>query len=131
MHCCVCVSIWYASIKYKKNDDKRSYMLQQGEKLAKTYCKACHVVEIGAEKSPVTWGNEYNTRGASVKRWTTPGGILLAGSDSVLIKNSRYEDENALYDVIRNGWSQMPGYGHAMYDHEIWATIAYLRSVSK
>ena len=58
--------------------------------------------------------------------------IKLAGKDSVLLSNARYKnDDVALYDVIRNGWGQMPAYGHAMYDHEIWATISYLRSVSK
>ena len=42
-------------IQYKKNDDTRPYMMQKGEELSKTYCKACHIVEIGAEKSPVAW----------------------------------------------------------------------------
>jgi mono/diheme cytochrome c family protein len=123
---------YYASIQNKEKLGGEAYMLKKGEELAKTYCKACHVVEIGAEKSPVTWGNEFNSRGNPVQRWALPGGIKLAGADSTLTVNARHKDSDApLYDVIRNGWGQMPAYGHAMYDHEIWATISYLRSVSK
>ena len=121
----------YASIQYKKNDDTRPYMMQKGEELAKTYCKACHIVEIGAEKSPVAWGNEFNSRGNPVSRWTLPGGIKLAGEDSTLNTATYKDNDVPLYDVIRNGKGQMPAYGHAMYDHEIWAAITYLRSVSK
>ena len=123
--------VHYASIQYKKIDDARPYMMQKGEELTKTYCKACHIVEIGAEKSPVTWGNEFNSRGNPVSRWTLPGGIKLAGSESTLNTDTYKDNDVALYDVIRNGKGQMPAYGHAMYDHEIWAAITYLRSVSK
>ena len=122
---------FYSSVQYKKNNDTRPYMTQQGEFLAKTYCKACHIVEPGAEKSPVTWGNEFNSRGNPVSRWNLPGGIALAGANSTLNTANYKDNDVALYDVIRNGKGQMPAYGHAMYDHEIWATISYLRSVSQ
>ena len=123
---------YYAGKKYRATSDTRDPMLKAGETMAKTYCKACHMVEPGAGPSPVTWSKELpGDRGDAVQRWTTAANYLLAGPDSKL-KEPRYiNDDNALYDVIRNGWSSMPAYGHAMYDHEIWATIKYLRSVSK
>ena len=123
---------FYSTKMYKKTSDTRKPIMRAGEVMAKTYCQACHIVEAGAMASPVTWSKEIrNQRGDNVKRWGAAAAIKLAGPDSVLATNPRYQDENALYDVIRNGWSQMPAYGHAMYDHEIWATVAYLRSVSK
>ena len=124
---------FYSTKFYRKTDDKRQPIVRAGEVMAKTYCQACHIVEAGALPSPVTWSKEIrNQKGDNVKRWGASAAIKLAGQDSVLLSNARYKnDDVALYDVIRNGWGQMPAYGHAMYDHEIWATISYLRSVSK
>ena len=124
---------YYAGNKYRATSDTRDPMLKAGETMAKTYCQACHMVEPGAGPSPVTWSKEImNDRGDDVQRWGAAASIMLAGPDSKISNDPKYtNDDNALYDVIRNGWSSMPAYGHAMYDHEIWATIKYLRSVSK
>ena len=122
----------YASIKYNASSDTRDPMIKAGEKMAKTYCQACHVVVSGEAPPPVTWSKSImDKRGDNVNRWSASKKIELAGPKSRITQNPYTNNDNAVYDVIRNGWNSMPAYGHAMDEHEIWATIAYLRSVSK
>jgi|GEM_PF-3189866 len=105
----------------------KAHMIAEGKNMAKTYCQACHVVEPGNERSPVTWSNEYNVGNKpAVSRWPDAHKVLAGDGNATVA----YPLDKMMYDIIRNGKGMMPSYGHAMDDHEIWATIAYLRSVS-
>ena len=106
----------------------KAHIIAEGEVMAKTYCQACHVVVPGKEKSPVAWLNEYNVGNKpAVNRWPDAHKVLAGPGNAVVA----YPLDKMMYDIIRNGKGMMPSYGHAMEDHEMWATIAYLRSVSK
>lgn len=104
--------------KGKINQDSKS-MLEVGEKMFKVYCQTCHGVG-GNGNAPLTWTEKEDSNGNAiqVKRWTDVPN--LAG---VTTKNDAY-----MYLIIRNGREKMPAYGHAMYDEEIWAAIAYMRA---
>lgn len=99
-------------------------MAETGKKMFNVYCTACHGVD-GAGGAPVAATED--SKGAAVKRWT---GIPSIGGNPGKpgAEKLKCHSDNELYLVIRNGKGSMPRYGHAMYDHEIWALISYVRN---
>ena len=99
-------------------------MMKTGKVMTETYCAACHQVTADGDKAPVA--RDQSRDGDSVKRWPAAHKVL-AGPTSA----AKLYDDLQLYYIIRNGNGAMPAYGHAMYDHEIWAAIEYINSLSK
>ncbi|MEC7987648.1 MAG: cytochrome c [Myxococcota bacterium] len=99
-------------------------MMETGQVMTETYCGACHQIEEGDNKmAPVA--RAENREGEAVNRWPGAHKVLVGPTSAV----PNYNDLE-LYYIIRNGNGQMPAYGHAMYDHEIWASIEYIKSKS-
>ncbi len=102
-----------------KKDIGSDKMQATGEKMFEVYCQTCHGPN-GAGNAPLTWSKSVlNREGRDVKRWTSIPEI----SNKMTCEYS----DNDIYLIIRNGKGAMPGYGHAMYDEEIWSTIEYIR----
>jgi len=90
--------------------------LANGENLFEIYCTACHGKD-GKGKAPVT-DNKSGTR------YSVPAPTLSGTGNAVKGRSDGY-----LFFTIRDGSKQMPGYGYAMEDHDIWALVAYLRTM--
>jgi mono/diheme cytochrome c family protein len=84
------------------------------------YCQACHGVD-GLGEAPVNADEDRN--GNPVSRFKAIP--TLAGGPG-MAKNI---NDETLYLTIRNGKGRMPGYGHAMFDEEIWAVVSYVRTL--
>lgn len=90
-----------------------------GKRMFTVYCQTCHGVD-GKGGAPVTKNDPAN----NVKRYPVPP-PMLSGQGAITAMRS----DGYLYLTIRNGGSIMPRYGSAMNDHEIWATVAYIRTL--
>ena len=102
----------------------REQMANTGKKMFKVYCQTCHGVG-GAGEAPVAASE--NSTGGAAKRWTA---IPSIGGNPGKPGNEKLKchSDNELFLVVRNGKGAMPMYGHAMYDHEIWALISHVRN---
>jgi len=97
-------------------NDKR---LAKGEEMYQIYCYPCHGDQGGAVDGlgPVAW-----TEAAPARLKGIP---YLAGNSGVL----KDRDDQWVYVTIRNGGGNMPAYGHAMNDEEMWSIVHYLRTL--
>ncbi len=93
--------------------------LAQGKHMFEVYCQACHGVE-GKGGAPVTKNDPAN----NVRRYPIPP-PMLSGTGAITAARS----DGYLYLTIRNGGAIMPAYGPSMEDQEIWATVAYIRTL--
>jgi len=90
--------------------------IDNGEWNFATYCAPCHDAD-GSGMGPVTDG--------SLGARFNPPGAPLAGDYAV----SKSYTDGYIYLTIRNGSAIMPGYGWAMSDQEMWATVEYIRTL--
>jgi mono/diheme cytochrome c family protein len=86
--------------------------LVTGKQMYATYCAPCHGVD-GINLGPVAQPGRL------------PGVVPLAGGAGV----AKSRSDAWIYLTIRNGGAVMPSYGHAMADEEIWATVAFVRTL--
>ncbi|MCK6505501.1 cytochrome c [Myxococcota bacterium] len=93
--------------------------LAVGKKMFVTYCQTCHGVD-GKGGAPVTKNDPAN----NIKRYPVPP-PMLSGAGAITASRS----DGYLYLTIRNGGAIMPRYDSQMDDHEIWATVAYIRTL--
>ncbi len=93
--------------------------LATGERMFGIYCQTCHGVE-GKGGAPVMLNDPAN----GIKRYPVPP-PMLSGPGAITTARS----DGYIYLTIRNGGAIMPGYGSSMEDQEIWATVAYLRTL--
>ncbi|RME21294.1 MAG: hypothetical protein D6798_18510 [Deltaproteobacteria bacterium] len=94
-------------------------VLAQGKHMFEVYCQACHGVE-GKGNAPVTHNDPAN----NVRRYPVPP-PMLSGTGAITAARS----DGYIYLTIRNGGAIMPAYGPSMEDPEIWATVAYIRTL--
>lgn len=90
-----------------------------GKQMFVVYCQTCHGVE-GKGGAPVA----MNDPAAGIKRYPVPP-PMLSGPGSISASRS----DGYIYLTIRNGGAIMPKYGPSMEDQEIWATVAYIRTL--
>jgi mono/diheme cytochrome c family protein len=83
-----------------------------GGRMFSTYCSPCH-------------GSDGVNLGAVAQPGRLPGVVPLAGAAGV----AKLRTDSWIYLTIRNGGAVMPSYGWAMSDHEMWATVAYVRTL--
>lgn len=93
--------------------------LAVGKQMFTVYCQTCHGVD-GKGGAPVT----LNDPAAGIKRYPIPPPMLSGPGAITAVRSDGY-----LYLTIRNGGAIMPKYGPSMEDHEIWATVAYMRTL--
>lgn len=79
------------------------------------YCYPCHGSD-GAELGPIAQTERAPDR--------FPGILPLAGAGGV----AKLRDDHWIYLTIRNGGANMPPYGHAMTDEEMWSIVHYVRT---
>lgn len=95
--------------------------LRTGEKMYATYCWPCHGVDD--KLGPV----------AAIGRWPSVGEGASARSTIMTVvgpaSTVKVRSDGFLYQYVRNGGINMPSYGWAMSDREIWSVVAYLRTV--
>ena len=91
--------------------------VKKGEWGFKTYCAPCHNADATG-MGPVT----DNSGGK--KRFMIPG-VPLAGPSGVL----KMRTDGYVYLTIRNGGALMPSYNWALEEDEMWAIVAYLRTL--
>jgi mono/diheme cytochrome c family protein len=84
-----------------------------------TYCAPCHNPD-GLGNGPVT----QNDPAKGQNRFMMPG-LALVGPAGI----SKSRSDGYLYLTIRNGGAIMPAYNWALEDPEIWAIVAYLRTL--
>ena len=83
------------------------------------YCQTCHGVE-GKGGAQVM----RNEPDVGIRRFPVAAPILSGPSNVSAMRPDGY-----IYLTIRNGGAVMPGYGQAMSDEEMWATVAYIRTL--
>ncbi len=93
--------------------------LALGEKMFGIYCQTCHGPQ-GKGGAPVTKNDPAN----GIRRYPVPP-PLLSGQGAITSSRS----DGYLYLTIRNGGAIMPRYGAAMTEHEMWAVVAWLRTL--
>lgn len=93
--------------------------LALGQRMFTVYCQTCHGVD-GTGGAPVT----VNDPAKNIKRYPIPA-PMLSGAGSI----SAVRTDGYLYLTIRNGGAIMPRYGSQMDDHEMWAIVAYIRTL--
>ncbi len=92
--------------------------IKEGKRLHEIYCATCH-----AKGAPVMDNKDG-------KRFSIPAPMLSGAQSAVASKSDGY-----LFFTIRDGKTKadgsrtMPGYGYAMEDKDVWALVAYLRTV--
>lgn len=91
--------------------------VKKGEWGYQTYCAPCH-------KSDATGMGPVTDNSDGKKRFQIPG-LPLAGTSGVLSKRT----DGYLYLTIRNGGAIMPSYNWALEENEMWAIVAYLRTL--
>jgi mono/diheme cytochrome c family protein len=94
-------------------------LLATGEWSYGVYCAPCHNTD-GLGNGPVT----QNDPAKGQKRFMVPGLALVGPSGVAKMRSDGY-----LYLTIRNGGAIMPAYDWALEDREMWATVAYLRTL--
>jgi S-disulfanyl-L-cysteine oxidoreductase SoxD len=90
--------------------------IEEGKQLFDIYCTACHGVD-GQGKAPVV-------DNASGKRYPIPPPVLSGTGNVTKLRNDGY-----LFFTVRDGSAIMPGYGYAMMDEDVWALVAYMRTM--
>lgn len=93
--------------------------LAVGQRMFTVYCQTCHGVE-GKGGAPVMLNDPAN----GIKRYPVPP-PNLSGPGAITASRS----DGYIYLTIRNGGAIMPAYGPSMEDQEIWATVAYIRTL--
>lgn len=94
-------------------------LLSKGKNTFDTYCQTCHGVN-GGGGAPV--GD--NNPAAGKKRFLLPIPNLVGDGGRATIRT-----DAEIYSTIRNGKGAMSGYSWAMTEQEMWATVAYLRTI--
>ncbi len=94
-------------------------LLASGEWGYATYCAPCHNADA-LGNGPVTQNDPANGQ----KRFQVPG-LALVGPTGI----SKSRSDGYLYLTIRNGGAIMPAYDWALEDREMWAIVAYLRTL--
>jgi mono/diheme cytochrome c family protein len=90
-----------------------------GERMFSIYCAACHGAE-GKGNAPVM----QNNPAMGIARYPVPA-PMLQGEASI----AKTRSDGYIYLTVRNGGAVMPGYSQAMYDHEMWAIVSYIRTL--
>lgn len=87
-------------------------LLALGDTMYTTYCWPCHGVDQNL--GPVAQPGRF------------PAGMIMPviGPASTV----KVRSDGFIYNYVRNGGINMPSYGWAMSDREIWATVTYLRT---
>lgn len=93
--------------------------LAKGKKMFTIYCQTCHGVD-GKGGAPVTKNDPAN----NIRRYPIAPPNLSGAGTTIPMRSDGY-----IYLTIRNGGSVMPRYGAAMTDHEMWAVVAYIRTL--
>ena len=83
-------------------------ILDEGRALFQTYCAVCHGAD-GRAPGPV-------------------GKLFPMVADLSTPQIHEYPD-GALYSIIREGGSKMPGYAETLSQHERWAVVLFVRSL--
>jgi len=93
--------------------------LAKGKEMYQIYCYPCHGDRGGATDGlgPIAW-----TEAAPARFKGIP---YLAGDSGVL----KDRTDQWVYVTIRNGGGNMPPYGQAMNDEEMWSIVHYLRTL--
>ncbi len=93
--------------------------LEEGREMYQIYCYPCHGEQGGAANGlgPVAWTEAAPARLKGIPYLAGPNGVL------------KDRDDPWVYTTIRNGGGNMPSYGHAMSEQEIWSTVHYLRTL--
>lgn len=93
--------------------------LASGEWGFVTYCAPCHGPDAKGN-GPVTW----NKPSEGMHRFQLPATALAGDAGALKLRQDGY-----VYLTIRNGGALMPDYAWAMSDREMWAVVAYLRTL--
>ncbi|MDP6931694.1 MAG: c-type cytochrome [Myxococcota bacterium] len=91
-------------------------VLATGKQMFEVYCATCHGPD-GKGGAPVT-------DMSAGQRYPIPP-PLLSGDGSI----TAFKTDGYLFLTVRDGGAIMPGYGYAMDDPEIWALVAYMRTL--
>jgi len=96
-------------------------LLVTGEKMYATYCWPCHGTDatLGPVAGPGRW--PMVGEGSAARSTIMP---LVGPTSTVKVRTDGF-----IYHYVRNGGVNMPSYGWAMSDREIWSVVAYLRTV--
>jgi len=95
-------------------------LIRLGQQKFDIYCAVCH-------------GYEGDGKGTVGTRWGVP--VANFHDPKYSNKDDILGRDGYLYHVARNGLYdptgalRMPGYGHALDEHEAWAVIAYIRTL--
>ncbi|MEN0062490.1 MAG: cytochrome c [Myxococcota bacterium] len=95
-------------------------LVQKGEEMYQIYCYPCHGSEGGATDEglgPVAWTEAAPARIKGIPYLSGPNGV------------AKSRDDQWIYVTIRNGGGNMPAYGHAMNDQEMWSIVHYIRTL--
>lgn len=90
--------------------------IAKGERMFDVYCATCH----GAQGL----GGAEVANNESGKRYPVMPPRLSGDGNSSALRPDGY-----IYLTIRNGGAIMPSYGAAMNDDEMWAVVAYIRTL--
>lgn len=93
--------------------------IKNGERMFKVYCATCHGAQ-GKGGAEVMRNDPDN----GVRRYPVPA-PMLSGEGAV----SQLRADGYIYLTIRNGAAVMPGYKQALYDHEMWDIVSYIRTL--
>jgi mono/diheme cytochrome c family protein len=96
-------------------------VLEKGEVAFRTYCQTCHGYKGTLQTKE---GNDWPI----ATKFTVISLARVSGTTDTLTATALPNDY--IYDIIRNGRNNMPGYTHAMSEEEIWSTIVYLKSLT-
>lgn len=94
-------------------------LLAKGKHTFEIYCQTCHGKD-GGGGAPVS----DNNPAAGKKRFLLPIPTLTGAGGRATIKT-----DAEVFFAVRYGKGAMPGYSWAMTEQEMWATIAYLRTI--
>jgi len=93
--------------------------LAKGQRMFEVYCQTCHG-EQGKGGAPVA----DNKPAEEQFRYKMPPPKLSGETGISALRTDGY-----IYLTVRNGGAIMPSYGAAMNDDEIWAVVAWLRTL--
>ncbi len=102
-------------------------MIERGQNRYNIYCVVCH-------------GYSGDGKGMVGRQWSAPlpdyNDPKYKGPDPADPKSELWKDGH-LFDVARNGKydaagnQKMPGYAHALDEHDAWAVVAYIRALQE
>jgi mono/diheme cytochrome c family protein len=92
-------------------------LLRTGERMFVVYCQTCHGPkgQGGAPMADMSGGK---------KRFPIPPALLSGAGAITPLRSDGY-----IFLTIQQGGAIMPPYGYAMSDQEIWAVVAYIRTL--